>query len=202
MPVVAGATWSYTLTGPVPDTYVHTVLAVNENSFTEQDVFASGVSRQGEWVCENGNLLALNPPSGTSGSVSSEDVQVDFKTTERSGYTLPATIATGDTWSQTLTLEGTQTISGVVYPARNQMTYDCTAAGIEPVTVGAGTFDAMRVECKIVMNISITVAGSETGTTLNLTGTNWYVEKIGMVKNLTTGLGFDTVTELVSYNIP
>jgi hypothetical protein len=39
-------------------------------------------------------------------------------------------------------------------------------------------------------------------TTLNVTGTNWYVTGIGLVKTLTTGMGFDSTTELVSYNIP
>ena len=42
MPIVLGGTWSYSIDGPVPDTYVHTILAVEADGFTEQDIFESG----------------------------------------------------------------------------------------------------------------------------------------------------------------
>lgn len=202
MPVVAGATWDYRLTGPAPDTFTHTVLSVANDGFTEQDVFDVGVTRQGKWTCEGGNLTALNPPSGSAGTVQAENVQVDLETTEISGVTIPANIHADDTWSQTLTLEGNQTINGQVYPVRNQLTSDCKAIGMESVTVEAGTFDTMRVECVTVMNITVTIAGVDTVTTLNLAGTNWYAENVGLVKTLTTGMGFESGTELISYNIP
>jgi hypothetical protein len=202
MPVVVGATWGYTLTGPTSDTFTHTILSMEDNGFTEQDVFGVGVTRQGKWTCENGNLTALNPASGSSGTVQAEGVEVNLETKEMSGVTVPATINAGDTWSQTLTLEGTETINGQEFPARNELTSDCTAIGIESVTVQAGTFDAMKVECKTTMNITITMAGNDIATPINLTGTSWYVEDVGLVKTLTIGTGLDSTTELVSYNIP
>ncbi|HEX5941000.1 MAG TPA: hypothetical protein VFY66_01925 [Anaerolineales bacterium] len=203
MPIVPGATWNYKLTGPLPDTFTHTILSVDDSTFVEQDVFAAGVTRQGTWNCENGNLIALDPPSGASANVNTENnVSVDFETKDLSGVTIPATIHAGDTWSQALTLEGTQTINGTSFPASNQLTSDCKAIGVESVTVEAGTFDAMRVECQTKMNLSLSMGDAPIQNTLNLTGTNWYVEKVGLVKTLTTGLGFDSTTELVSYSIP
>jgi hypothetical protein len=203
LPVVAGATWNYKLTGPVSDTFTHTILSVENDSFTEQDEFGTGVTRQGTWQCEDGNLIALNPAAGNSANVSAEGVSVDFETTELSGVTLPATIDAGDTWSQSLTLEGTQTISGLSYPASNQLTSDCTAIGSESVTVEAGTFDAMRVECQTDMNISIALdPNNPISTPLSLTNIYWYAEDIGMVKNDTTSPGINSTIELVSYNIP
>lgn len=203
MPIVPGATWNYKLTGPLPDTFTHTIVSVEGSSFVEQDVFAAGVTRQGTWDCENGNLIALDPPSGASANVSTENnVSVDFETKDLSGVTLPAMINTGDTWSQALTLEGTQTINGTSFPASNQLTSDCKAIGIESVTVEAGTFEAMRVECQTTMNLSLSMGDVPIQNTLHLTGTNWYVENIGLVKTLTTGMGFDSTTELITYNIP
>lgn len=203
MPIVPGATWNYKLTGPLSDTFTHSILSVEDSSFVEQDVFAAGVTRQGTWNCENGNLIALDPPSGASASVNTENnVSVDFETKDLSGVTIPATIHAGDTWSQSLTLEGTQTINGTSFPASNQLTSDCKAIGVESVTVEAGTFEAMRVECQTTMNLSLSMGDVPIQNTLNLTGTNWYVENVGLVKTLTTGLGFDSTTELVSYNIP
>jgi len=201
-PVIEGATWNYNLTGPIPDTFTHTVLSVESDGFTEQDQFGTGVTRQGKWQCENGDLIALNS-AGNSANVSAEGVSVDFETTELSGVTLPAAINPGDTWSQSLTLEGTQTIGGTSYPASNRLTSNCTAIGIESVTVQAGTFDAMRVECQTDMNISIALdPNNPISTPLSLTNVYWYAENIGMVKNTTTSPGINSTIELLSYNIP
>lgn len=202
MPVVAGATWDYILTGPTPDTFTHSILSVDDTGFTEQDVFAIGVTRQGKWTCDNGNLTALNPPSGNSNTIQAEGVQVNLETKEITGITIPASINAGDTWSQTLTLEGTQSINGQEFPARNELTSNCTAIGVESVTVQAGTFDAMKVECQTTMNLTLTMGGNDISTPLNLTGTNWYAEGVGLVKTLTAGSGLDSTTELVTYNIP
>ena len=203
LPIVAGATWNYKLTGPASDTFTHSILSVEESSFVEQDVFGVGVTRQGTWNCENGSLIALDPPSGASANINTDNnVSVDFETKDQSGVTLPASINAGDAWSQSLTLEGTQTINGTSFPASNQFTSDCEAIGVESVTVEAGTFEAMRVECQITMNVSLTMGDTPIASTLDLAGTNWYVENVGLVKTLTTGMGLDSTTELVSYNIP
>jgi hypothetical protein len=203
LPVVAGATWNYKLTGTVSDSFTHTILSVESDSFVEQDQFGTGVTRQGTWQCDNGDLIALNPTTGSSANVSTEGVSVDFETTAQSGVTLPATINPGDTWTQSLTLEGTQTISGISYEASNQFSNSCTAVGIESVTVEAGTFDAMRVECQTDMNISIALdPNNPISTPLSAKNIYWYAEDIGMVKNTTSGIGIESTIELVSYNIP
>lgn len=202
MPVVTGATWNYNLTGPTSDTFSHSILSVDDSGFTEQDVFAIGVTREGKWTCDNGDLTALNPTSGSSGTIQAEGVEVNLETKETTGITIPASIDLGDTWSQTLTLEGTQSINGQEFPARNELTSNCTAIGVESVTVPAGTFDAMKVECQTTMNLTLSMGGNDISTPLNLTGTNWYAEGVGLVKTLTVGSGLDSTTELVSYNIP
>lgn len=203
-PVIVGATWTYDLKGPVPDTYIHSIVSIDGNTFVEQDVFGTGVTRQGQWNCENGNLIALNPSDGGSSNVSTESgVSVDFQTTELKGITLPATINVGDTWSQELFLEGTQTIDGTSYPASNRLVSSCTAIGVESVTVPAGTFDAMKTECVTTMNLSLEFQqGNPLQTTLELKAENWYASGVGLVKTISLGSGLDSVIELVSYSIP
>lgn len=202
MPIVVGATWNYNLNGPTSDTYVHSILSIEADGFTEQDVFAVGVTRQGKWKCENGNLIALNPSGGGSSSVTAEGTSVDFQTTALEGVTMPASLNPGDNWSQSITLEGTQTINGEAFPASNQTTQNCTAAGVESVTVPAGTFDAMRVDCVVTINISLEMSGTPMATTLSLNNTNWYALKVGLVKTISTGSGLDSTIELTSYSIP
>ena len=202
LPIIVGATWNYNLTGPENDTFTRSILAVNADGFTEQDVFGVGVTRQGEWKCENGNLVALNPSGGGSASVSAEGTSVDFQTTAIEGVTLPSSINTGDSWSQSLTLEGTQTINGESFPASNQVSQNCTAMGNESVMVPAGTFDAIRVDCQVTMNITLDMGGNPLATTIALNNSNWYAIKVGLVKTVSTGSGLDSTIELTSYSIP
>jgi hypothetical protein len=202
LPIIAGATWYYNLTGPENDTFTRSIPAVNADGFTEQDVFGVGVTRQGEWKCENGNLVALNPSGGGSASVSAEGTSVDFQTTAIEGVTLPASINPGDSWSQSLTLEGTQTINGESFPASNQVSQNYTAMGNESVMVPAGTFDAMRVDCQVTMNITLDMGGNPLATTIALNNSNWYAIKVGLVKIVSTGSGLDSTIELTSYSIP
>jgi len=203
MPIVAGATWNYKLTGPVSDTFTHTILSVEDASFTEQDQFGTGVIRQGKWQCDNGNLIALNPSAGGSASISTEGISVDFQTKDLSGITVPAEINPGDTWAQSLTLEGTQTVNNLSFPASNQFSSTCKAIGVESVTVEAGTFDAMRVECENNMDITISLAeNTPSNTVLTFTNIVWYAQNVGMVKTSTSGMGLDSTVELTSYNIP
>jgi hypothetical protein len=202
LPVVAGATWNYKMTGSTADSFTRSIIAADEKSFTDQDAFDVGVARQGKWECEGGNLKALNPSNGASASVNTENVAVDFQTTASSGITLPAAIRPGDAWEQTLTLEGSQTVNGLEMPAKNDFKNTCKAAGLESVTVEAGTFNAMRVDCATTMSLSLNMQGVPLDMTLNLNGTNWYAENIGLVKSTSSGQDFESVIELISYSIP
>ena len=202
LPVFTGATWNYKLTGNISDTMTRSIVSVEANGFTDQDVFGTGVSRQGKWKCENGSLTALDPSNGGSASVNTEKVSVDFQTTELSGVTLPAKVNAGDTWTQTTTLEGIETINGTQIPAKNHFVNTCTAIGVESVTVESGTFDALKVECKTDMAITITMQDNPIQTNLTINATNWYAKNIGLVKTVSSGEKFNSTLELTSYTIP
>lgn len=201
MPIISGASWTYSLVGQVSDTYTHSILSASESSFVEQDAFGSGVTRTGEWSCDKGNLTALNP-SGGGASVDTEGLSSEFTATANSGLTFPANPQPGDSWTQSVTLEGTQTINGFNVPTKNETSTSCTAIGIETVTVAAGTFEALRVDCVIQMIISVVADGNPFSTTLNTTSASWYAPNVGMVKSVTSGNGLDSVTELTSYSLP
>lgn len=202
LPAIVGATWNYKMTGSYPDTFTRSIVSLEDTTFTDQDVFSSGVTRQGKWNCDNGNLIALDPAGGNSASLTTAKLSLDFQTTELSGITLPAVINPGDTWNQSITLEGTQKVGGFEIPARTQTNASCTASGIESVTVEAGTFDAMRFDCQIKVDISFTLNGNENQTTVEVNSNNWHAANIGMVKTIATGAGVNSTIELVSYTIP
>jgi hypothetical protein len=202
-PVAAGASWTYTLSGFSNDTFVRSIIAVDAAGFTDQDVFASGVTRTGEWKCDGGALIALSPNGGATASVQTTGLDSSFETTAHSGVTLPASVNAGDTWSQELTVEGAQDINGVEAQSKNVTSYSCTAGGVEPVTVPAGAFEAQRVDCQIHMAITVIMNGLEVPTAFDSTYTVWYAPGVGMVRtdSLVSGMG-DSTLELTAYSIP
>ena len=201
-PVAAGVTWDYTLSGTVNDTFVRKINSVDMSGFEDQDTFSTGVTRTGEWKCDNGALIALDPSGGSSANVQLSTASGDFTTSSMSGVTLPATINAGDTWSQSTTLEGTVTFNARQADATNDFTNDCTANGNEDISVAAGNFNAMKVTCQTHMVITITIEGASVPTTIDINTISWYAPGVGLVKALSTGNDFDTTTELTSYVIP
>lgn len=189
------------MTGGVADTFVHSIVSIEADRFTEQDVFGTGITRTGYWKCEDGALIMLDPSSDATGTVTSDNVTANFSTTSASGITLPAALNPDDEWEQAITLEGTEDIGGNQIPAKNEFSNSCKAIGVESVTVPAGTFDAMRVDCQTSMNITITMANTPVTTSLTFTTSSWFAENVGLVKETKTGTGVDSVIELTTYNI-
>jgi len=203
-PVVVGATWNYSLTGLLPDTFTRSITALTEDGFTDQDVFNSGAIRTGQWMCESGNLTNLDPADNlVSANVQTGSTSTDFQTTAMEGVTMPAGITSGTSWAQNFTIEGTQDLNGQQVGSRNVTSYSCTAIGDEAVTVAAGNFTAMRVDCQTNITITITMAGMEVPTSITSTSSTWYSPSVGMVKtDLVLSDGTTSNIELTSYNIP
>jgi hypothetical protein len=202
-PVVVGASWTYKFTGTAPGDFTRSITKVDTDGFLDQDVFTSGITRTGEWKCNAGALIALNPNGGSTAAVQSSTVDSTFKTTAMDGVTLPASINAGDSWTQNFTIEGTETIKGMAVATKNRTAYSCTAGGSESITVAAGTFNAVRMECQTNIVITITMNGTGIPTNVNTTSTMWYATGVGMVKsdNIVNGSG-NTTLELTAYHIP
>jgi len=202
-PVAVGVSWTYSMSSTVVGNFTRSITAVNADGFTDQDVFTSGVTRTGEWKCESGSLIALQPDGGPSGVVQTSSITAEFQTTAMDGVTLPATVDTGTAWTQNFTLEGNQSINGQSVSSKNETAYSCTAGGTESVTVPAGTFNAVRVDCQTEITITISLNGVEVPTSVSTTSTSWYAPGVGMVKsdNVISGAENNTI-ELTAYTIP
>lgn len=201
-PTKAGNRWVYQMTGSAADTFTRTILANNGTSFTDQDTFSAGTIRTGEWKCENGNLIALTPGGGQSAAVTANNVTSSFQTTFLEGISIPAVINPGDTWTQKITIEGVVEAGGLSNSVRNEAVFTCNAIGTETVTVQAGTFETVKLECVTTMNISMLNDGSATPlTSVTMNSTTWYAPKTGWVKSINTGSDLDSTIELVSYNV-
>ena len=201
-PVKAGATWTYQFSDSTLGGFTRSINSVSAEGFKDQDVFTKGITRTGEWKCNAGALTALQPDSGPTASVQNASVQADFKTTSMDGVTLPAAVKAGDTWSQNFVLEGIETIHTLQIKARNATALSCTAGGTESVTVKAGTFNAVRADCKTDITITMTMNGSDVPTRISTTSTSWYAPAVGLVKTDSLLNNTHITMELTAYHIP
>ena len=203
MPVVAGASWTYktTITGLKDGTLTRSVKTVSDTGFTSQDSLGS-LTTSADWKCDAGALIALQPTGGTTATASDANATADLKTTSLDGVTLPASVATGTAWSQTFKLEGNMTIHGTQIPTQEKVNQKCTAGPTESVTVPAGTFNAIRADCDIKIDITMTISGASTPSSIDSQVQIWYAPNVGMVKTSSQVTGMTTTLELTSYTIP
>ena len=201
-PVKAGATWTYQFSDSTLGGFTRSITSVSADGFNDQDVFTKGTTRTGEWKCNAGTLTALQPDSGPTASVQNASVQADFKTTSMDGVTIPATVKAGDTWSQNFVLEGTETIHSLQVKAKNVTALSCTAGASESVTVKAGTFNAVHMDCKTDATITITMNGTDVPTPVSWTSTSWYAPAVGLVKTDSLLNNTHITMELTAYHIP
>ena len=186
------------MSGTSADMFTHSIVSASEKEFTDQDAFGSGTTRTGQWSCEGGNLISLTPGGG-SAAVAAAGVVFTFTVTENTGVTFPANVDVGSAWAQDISFEGAQDIGGTQIASKNRAVTSCTATGRESVTVPAGTFDALKVECS--NTITITLEGMAP-IVIEGPSTAWYAEGVGMVKNIGTGGGVEAIIELTAVQIP
>jgi hypothetical protein len=185
------------MSGPVGDTFTRSIVNVRENGFDDQDVFSAGVTRQGSWECREGNLISLTPASGPS--VAAAGMQMNATVESNTGLTFPADPRPGMEWRQNIVLAGRFEREGTSMEARSVMDLSCKAVGMERVSVPAGDFEALRVDCSHKTDISFSGVPAFSMTETNA---SWYARGVGWVK--TRGSSDAGVTEIVllSYTIP
>jgi hypothetical protein len=200
-PVVQGATWTYTASGHLSGGIARTITAIRDDGFTEQHT-APGGDRSMEWDCSDG-LIARQPETTPSGLVRARDLTTDLHTTDTSGVTIPDIFQPGTKWNQESTMDGTATLNGQKAPAHSEIMTECMASSHDSVPVPAGTFEALRGDCKMTETITVTLNGAPITTEIVTVAAIWYAPGVGMVKlEQAAANGAKTTLELVSYHIP
>jgi hypothetical protein len=195
-PIAEGASWQYQLSGTSSGTFTRSIVSLRENGFDDQDVFSAGTTRRGSWECQQGSLISLTPSGGASVSVADE--QANFVIESNSGLTFPTNPQPGAAWTQTLVYIGQHNIGGANVDSRTVMNLSCRAIGAETVSVPAGGFDALRVDCSTRFEISF----SGTTVSINDTSSAWYAPGVGVVKSSSSNEMGSTEFVLLSYSIP
>jgi hypothetical protein len=206
-PVREGATWMYKSTGGAAGEYsfTDTITAVRDEGFTLSTQIGE-LTRTQEWTCTAEGLAALQLGGAPAAMLNSQNIQLNLDVNNASGVTFPSQINPGDQWQQTLDVTGNVTMMNEEAEATGSAQMNFSAIGNESVTVPAGSFDALRVEVSVTLNINATYEGITLPVTFSGDYTYWFAPGVGWVKASGTGnaLGtsFSDTTELQSYNIP
>ncbi|MEJ5240902.1 MAG: hypothetical protein WHS87_06870 [Anaerolineales bacterium] len=196
-PVLAGARWEYQMSGASSDTFTSSILDVRENGFEEQLAFRVGTVVRRSWECRQGDLISLTPSA--LASVSVPGMEMNFTVESNSGITLPADPKPGQEWTQNVVYAGTANAGGMNFEVRGELTLSCRAVGMERVSVQAGNFDALRVDCATKLDISLSGSAAFS---LNENGSSWYAPGVGLVKSSGNSNAGPSELVLLSYSIP
>ena len=206
-PVCQGATWTYKSTGGPAGEYsfTDTITSVREDGFT-LSTQVGDLTRTQEWTCTAEGLAALQLGGAPAAMLNSQNIQLNLDVNNATGITFPIQINTGDQWQQNLDVTGNVTAFNEEAEATGSVQMSFNALGNESVTVSAGTFDALKVQVDVTLNLDATYQGITLPVEFTGDYTYWFAPNVGWVKASGTGtvLGnsFTDTTELQSYNIP
>jgi hypothetical protein len=196
-PNTLGDTWDYSGSNTAIGAYNRTDTITNsgDQTFTLQTTL-SNVTYSVEYTCSSTGLTSVNPIQQYAGALVNNLVtNVNVKLNSNSGISLPANIKPGDTWQQTADGEATTQD----FSLNGQFVFDYTAVGYETVTVPFGTYNALRVDATI--RIEVSALKIQAGT---YTITFWMVPHIGIIKSQGTshipGVEFTDTMELIDFN--
>ncbi len=198
---ISGATWSYQSTGASTGSYSYTTTfeQVTDSGFVEQDAYVS-LTRTLDWACKNGSLTMLDL-SPDAAHLAAANLMLKTWVVGATGTFLPPAISAGDRWAETLNMKGTMSLARAGNQAvQDSIRTNCAAQPGEHVTVLAGTFSAVKFDCK--SSVTVTMQMMARSIPISFDSTYWYVQGVGRVKSITTINGQTVETTLTSYHIP
>jgi hypothetical protein len=204
-PVSSGNNWSYSSTGSTLGAYTNTwtITDLSDTGFTinDQSSLGTGTTAIIKWECQDGKIAALDA-GASSLSLSTSKYKLTSNSITAKGYNIPSTFNTGDTWSETVTINGTVVTSTRSMDSQIVSKVDCSAVGTDSVSVPAGTFNnAAKVTCTNTVAVSVLLKGTpipaEAPKIVNIT--DWYAKGVGLVKSVkVNGATGDTETILLT----
>jgi hypothetical protein len=197
-PNTFGDSWEYAGSTSATGDYsrTDTVTHSNADSFSVESN-TSGMPYTVDYTCTAEGLVATNPIQQYLGAIlASLNTQVSIHLISNSGISYPANINPGDSWQQTAEWEA----SAQGFSMNGRFVFDYTATGYETVTVSSGTFDALRVNSTI--RIEVSDFRIQYGT---YEMTTWMAPNVGIIKSEgrsnVPNVEFSDMLELVRYTV-
>lgn len=192
-PIRDGASWTYqtTGTGIGNSDMTQTISDVTDSSFSYTTTLTD-FTQTVNWQCGDEGLLQMNYASNSSGFT--------FETLSATGISFPPASEwqVGKEWDSSYEVKGSMVQEGVIVEVEGTVAVHQKIAAEESVTVAAGSFDTLKIDSAITMNLSSKMMGMSIPISLTVNSSSYYAKDVGMVKSL--GEGYSS--ELTTYSIP
>jgi hypothetical protein len=195
-PARSGDTWVYQGSNTARQSYTRTDKVVKSatDAFNVESTVET-ITYSVDYSCTEAGLVANNPIQQYLGALlATPSSNLEVTLISASGVSLPARIDPGDQWQQVA--EADAKINGT--PTNGRIIFDYNAIGIEEVRVPAGTYEAMRVDTEI--RIEVTLFRIPAG---SYALTMWLAPDVGIIKtegtSHVTGIEFSDALELVEF---
>lgn len=199
LPLRPGSSWTYSTTEGTSAWSVLSAGGAPDSAAATMSITIPEVVMTTHWDCTSQGIISYdfgNLSVAGMGEVVSMDV------TESSGVFLPAAslLVPGYSWSESYTLVLNVTLEGTSVDMTSSSAETWTAAGIETVSVPAGTFEALRIDG--TQNVSVSGFMGMGGVDATNSMTFWFAEGVGIVRYTSSSEGYTGVGELTAYSIP
>ncbi len=199
MPSDDGAVWQFAGQNSKLGAYTRTdtVSDSRDDGFTITTELKD-VTYAEEWICTEAGLIDLEPGQQTlAAAFSGPSGVVAVTRSFNSGITLPRHLDPAMAWQQVFGWQAT----GAGVSTNGSFTYQYTVMGPEAITVPFGSFDAMRINVEVELEM-----GGPAGMKGTYSQSVWFVQDVGLVKaegeSHIKGVEFTDSMELVSYDSP
>jgi hypothetical protein len=175
-------------TGMPPFTHIDSITDITDTGFTQKLELATATFER-PWTCTADGLVNSEP-----GNLSAE---VRMKTEKSSGVTLVTAdrLKPGAAWQRHYEMRGTMPVlEGSEVWGTLDLHFE--VVGSSPITVPAGTFDAVQIRFVQVQKFTMKHEKNESPIHSVLKGTLWYVKDVGLAK---TEIETAAVTELLTF---
>jgi len=153
---------------------IDTITDSRSDGFT-QETTQNDATYSVEYTCTDAGLIDMDPiQQYITAIIGPTNGTVSVQLLSNSGISLPAKINLGDSWQQTVDWQAT----APNLTTRGRLVFEYQAMGNENITVPYGTFDAMRIDTTI--KVEIGGIGFPVGT---YSTSSWLVPAVGLVKS-------------------
>ncbi len=197
-PSTPKTTWVFENSGFSSSQYTQRILSGDALGFTVENDFGK-LKIQNTIDCAADGSLVQTRYATLSGAAN-----IKVETLSHSGAAFPpaAQWIVGGGWTYSYKVKITSSMSGQNMAQSGTVSIESTILKEETVKVPAGTYTALKVSQKIVLNLTMTLNGKNTPINTTNTSTSWFVKGVGLVKSV-TAVGKQTSTsQLVSFTKP
>lgn len=154
------------------------------------------------WTCSSEGLVNLEQyETGPNGGAPAPGT-VQFGHFRSEGVTVPAVVASGSSWTQTVTSRTVFTVDGVDHTERRVVSTSYKAVAEETVTTPLGSFDALKIETTMTTRKTAPTFGNGIDQRTTSVFTQWWARGVGLVQLVGSSDSSTTTITLVGFHFP